>query len=80
MRRWVCRHYLIGLIGAWMGAVLSISVAAAQPCDGAEVEIGAGERRCLKPGAGLSFKDCPDCPEMVVVPAGSFTMGSPPGE
>jgi formylglycine-generating enzyme required for sulfatase activity len=22
------------------------------------------------------FKDCPDCPEMVVIPAGSFTMGS----
>ena len=29
---------------------------------------------------GDSFKDCADCPEMVVVPAGSFTMGSPPGE
>ena len=25
-------------------------------------------------------KDCDACPEMVVVPAGSFTMGSPPGE
>src|SRR5438045_3247412 len=23
-----------------------------------------------------AFSDCPDCPEMVVVPAGSFTMGS----
>ena len=29
------------------------------------------------PGSGKSFRDCPDvCPEMVVVPAGSFTMGS----
>lgn len=26
------------------------------------------------------FKDCADCPEMVVVPAGSFTMGSPENE
>ena len=26
------------------------------------------------------FRDCADCPEMVVVPAGSFTMGSPAGE
>jgi formylglycine-generating enzyme required for sulfatase activity len=25
---------------------------------------------------GTSFKDCPDCPEMVVVPAGSFLMGT----
>src|SRR5262249_21340083 len=26
------------------------------------------------------FKDCGDCPEMIVVPAGSFTMGSPEAE
>ena len=26
--------------------------------------------------AGDFFRDCPDCPEMVVVPAGSFAMGS----
>ena len=34
------------------------------------------------PGAGKteSFKDCASCPEMVVVPAGSFTMGSPDSE
>jgi hypothetical protein len=29
---------------------------------------------------GETFKDCDDCPEMVVVPAGEFTMGSPPDE
>jgi formylglycine-generating enzyme required for sulfatase activity len=27
-----------------------------------------------------TFKDCDKCPEMVVVPAGSFTMGSPDNE
>ena len=27
-----------------------------------------------------AFKDCDKCPEMVVVPAGSFTMGSPDNE
>jgi formylglycine-generating enzyme required for sulfatase activity len=34
------------------------------------------------PGAkpGTVFRDCPDCPEMVVIPAGSFTMGSPDSE
>lgn len=29
---------------------------------------------------GETFKDCENCPEMVVVPAGEFTMGSPPNE
>jgi formylglycine-generating enzyme required for sulfatase activity len=50
-------------------------------CDGAQIEItvGQNERRCLKPGAGKTeqFKDCPSCPDMVVVPSGSLTMGSP---
>lgn len=27
-------------------------------------------------GSGQSFRDCPECPEMVVIPAGSFKMGS----
>ena len=26
------------------------------------------------------IKDCPDCPELIVIPAGSFTMGSPETE
>ena len=30
--------------------------------------------------AGSPFRDCADCPEMVVVPAGSFVMGSPDDE
>ena len=30
--------------------------------------------------AGQRFQDCPECPEMVVVPAGSFQMGSPSSE
>ena len=27
-----------------------------------------------------TFRDCPDCPEMVAIPAGTFTMGSPATE
>jgi len=27
-----------------------------------------------------SFRDCPDCPEMVIIPAGTFEMGSPSTE
>jgi formylglycine-generating enzyme required for sulfatase activity len=42
------------------------------------IPAGADEQP-LKPGQ--SFNDCVrDCPEMVVIPAGSFAMGSPQGE
>ena len=34
--------------------------------DGAEPEWTPGSR----------FRDCPDCPEMIVLPSGSFSMGS----
>ncbi len=43
-------------------------------------QVVGGERTRVALKAGESFKDCPDCPEMVVVPAGSFTMGSPESE
>ena len=29
---------------------------------------------------GSTFRDCPECPDMVVVPSGSFLMGSPESE
>jgi formylglycine-generating enzyme required for sulfatase activity len=38
----------------------------------------ATAERALK--AKDSFKECTDCPEMIVIPAGSFMMGSPLGE
>jgi formylglycine-generating enzyme required for sulfatase activity len=38
----------------------------------------AAQERALEPKD--SFKECAECPEMVVVPAGSFTMGSPASE
>jgi len=43
---------------------------------------GANEHAAEGPGrgSGAVFRDCPDCPEMVVVPAGRFTMGSPASE
>ena len=45
----------------------------------------AGQRVALVIGNGSyahapSLANCPECPEMVVVPAGSFTMGSPSSE
>jgi formylglycine-generating enzyme required for sulfatase activity len=36
------------------------------------------QERALKPGD--SFKECRDCPEMIVVPAGRFMMGSSEGQ
>src|SRR6516164_4838068 len=44
----------------------------------ATAPLSAAEERVLKPKD--SFKECAQCPEMVVVPAGSFTMGLPDGE
>jgi formylglycine-generating enzyme required for sulfatase activity len=38
------------------------------------------EPGCIKPGSGNSFRDCPDCPELVVVPSGEFIMGAPENE
>jgi formylglycine-generating enzyme required for sulfatase activity len=36
----------------------------------------------VAPGSlpGAVFRDCPDCPEMVLIPAGNFTMGSSAAE
>lgn len=54
-------------------ALLATAPASAQFCKGASVKMGK-EMRCLAPAA--TFKDCPTCPEMVVIPAGRFQMGS----
>ncbi len=39
--------------------------------------LAPGRVRAEDPGVGETFRDCPECPEMVVVPAGEFMMGSP---
>jgi formylglycine-generating enzyme required for sulfatase activity len=77
----LCRLKTIlpGLTAAWIAAALPGGTAIAQRCDGLEIAV-ARERLCLKPGGAQVFKDCPHCPEMVVVPAGRFTMGSPAEE
>jgi formylglycine-generating enzyme required for sulfatase activity len=52
---------------ATQGVLVAVALAAASPLPAAE--------NPRDPGA--SFRDCDDCPEMVVVPAGSFVMGTP---
>jgi formylglycine-generating enzyme required for sulfatase activity len=49
----------------------------ASRCDDVAATVG-NERSCLKPKD--TFKDCPECPEMVVIPSGSYMMGSPATE
>ena len=56
-------------------AELKMVIAADQE---ATAPLSAAEERVLKPKD--SFKECAKCPEMVVVPAGSFTMGSADSE
>lgn len=53
---------------------------ASPDCGDVSVRLGTGAAACIEPGSGTAFKDCADCPAMVVVPAGTFTMGSPPDE
>ncbi len=55
-------------------------VVSADACDGLLVSVLSGARPCIKPGSGESFKDCPDCPEMVIAPSGGFRMGSQESE
>jgi sulfatase modifying factor 1 len=40
----------------------------------------AGVMLCVSAQAQDTFQDCADCPEMVVVPAGTYLMGAPPNE
>ena len=50
---------------------------------GIDVRVGDGSNdktTWIKPGSGEVFRDIPNGPEMVVVPAGEFVMGSPSSE
>lgn len=42
------------------------------------ISISSSAQTDLK--AGKTFRDCKDCPEMIVIPAGSFIMGAAEGE
>jgi len=55
----------------WLLAMLIFTVTA---CRQAAVTKPAAATSERVPGS--VFRDCPDCPEMVVVPAGNFSMGS----
>ena len=54
-------------------------VPAAEP-PAAPVSVGPPPKIAANDAGGEVFKECDECPEMVVVPAGKAVLGSPPGE
>jgi formylglycine-generating enzyme required for sulfatase activity len=59
-------------------SLLSCGTARAAGANSCTSTMIAGMTRCLHAGDGA--QDCAECPELVVVPAGSFAMGSPDSE
>ena len=62
-------------LAGWACAVVFLALAGCTEVAPGEAA-GGGERR----QAGNVFRDCSACPEVVVVPAGSYQMGSPAGK
>lgn len=58
--------------------VFFVSVLSLLACACGAPALAQDRAQALKPAD--SFRECDGCPEMVVVPAGSFTMGSPESE
>ena len=56
------------------------AVRQAEEAQAARRQAEAARQRREERQPGRRFKDCSGCPELVVVPAGSFVMGSPPAE
>jgi formylglycine-generating enzyme required for sulfatase activity len=71
---------VIGLPTLLLGGIFLSFFAASRPSlwDVSSTALTAQVEQALKPGG--TFKECENCPEMVVVPAGSFMMGSPENE
>jgi formylglycine-generating enzyme required for sulfatase activity len=53
---------------------------APQPPPATAVPVGPAPKVAANDPGGEAFKECDECPEMVVVPAGKAMLGSPPGE
>jgi formylglycine-generating enzyme required for sulfatase activity len=62
---------------AWAPGVAIVAVVMAASAS-AQTPLSATQERALAPRD--HFQECAGCPELVVVPAGSFLMGSPANE
>lgn len=69
-----CRNLLLCLFVATACALAGRALAQ----DAANAPLTAAQEQALKPGD--TFQECSHCPLMIVLPAGSFTMGSPASE
>src|SRR5262249_48039106 len=73
---------LLFLLYAFGWATLDLFQPTSQPAgipsESRHAPLSLEHERALKPKD--TFKECVMCPEMVVIPAGSFLMGSPIGE
>jgi formylglycine-generating enzyme required for sulfatase activity len=69
---------LLGLIIATFCLMWMPTQAQAQAANQGKATEASGDAQA--PEAGNIFRDCPNCPEMVVIPSGSFDMGSPGSE
>lgn len=56
-------------------AIAAAPAAESEPTQTDSIDSGSVDR-----SPGKTFRDCPDCPEMVGIPAGEFEMGSPKNE
>jgi formylglycine-generating enzyme required for sulfatase activity len=61
-----------------VGKLAKVVTPAPPPPPQSDAPLTAERERALKPKD--TFRECADCPEMVVVPAGTFSMGSPAKE
>lgn len=61
-------------VGAMNASPLSPAAPASSPVN------GGAQIHAPPLAAGQTFRECENCPEMVVIPAGSFLMGSPDSE
>ncbi|WP_395021917.1 SUMF1/EgtB/PvdO family nonheme iron enzyme [Dongia sp.] len=67
-----------GSAPAQQSAALAPAPQPAAPSGGDAVDTSRTPEPAI--AAGKVFRDCPDCPELVSIPAGSFSMGFGPGD
>ena len=79
---------VVALAGPWQGTGSDdegdetpvVEDTATSPSGESDDEAAAQAERDTALASGTVFRDCPTCPELVVVPSGEFWMGSPASE